>query len=63
MRPLIYLGPHTALVSPDFAGRAERHGKPVLVEDGIAEALIARGDFVLFQPEPARRPVQKKTKE
>lgn len=56
---LIYLGHHPAVTSSAFDGAAERHGEPVDVPDrNVAEDLIARGDFLLFKPEPARTPVQ-----
>ena len=57
---LIYIGGHPAVTCPSlFDGGAERQGAPVEVKDNeAARALIARGDFIEFRPEPARKPVQ-----
>jgi len=55
---LIYVGAHPSVSSHAFAGAAQRHGDPIDVDPDVAEALIARGDFLRFQPEPVRGPVQ-----
>lgn len=61
---LIYVGAHTAVTMPAVPGvEINRHGPAVDIPDDIAEGLIARGDFVEFEPEPPAPPVQKtKTK-
>ncbi len=70
MMAVIYCGAHDSVESEVFGldarGRrvtaALEAADPVHVEGGVAEDLIARGDFLPFKPEPPRRPVQK-TKE
>ena len=50
---LIYCGSHAQVTGTVFAGVADRFGAPVDVPDPlIASALVARGDFIVFRPEP-----------
>ena len=58
MTQVIYIGAHPGVSSHAFAGVAQRHGEPIDVDSDVAEALIARGDFLRFKPEPVRGPVQ-----
>lgn len=38
---------------------AHRGGDPVEVPDRLGRELVARGDWIEFVPEPARKPVEK----
>lgn len=54
---VIYMGPAPSIRFADTGQVVERWGDPIERPDGAA--LVARGDFIEFEPEPVRRPVEK----